>query len=119
MELYYGNTKGRDEVPLKMQNSLEKKSEGEVVPLWFPSLTDRQCCRHMNDLASPVTCMRQWLSSFRKSGISEWKEPVGRLNGPRSEGGALVEARVFLTLASFSQGCHCTCLTGDTCKMER
>ena len=63
--------------------------------------------------------MRQWLSSFRKSGISEWKEPAGRLNGPRSEGGALVEARVFLTLASFSQGCHCTCLTGDTCKMER
>ena len=51
---------------------------------------DRRCCRQMNDLASPVTCMRQGPSSFRKSGVSEWKKSAGRLNGPRSGGVELV-----------------------------
>ena len=62
-----------------------------AAPFSCCTATDRRCCRQMNNLASAVTCMRRWSSSFRKSGVSDRKKPASRLNDPRSEGVALVE----------------------------
>ena len=62
-----------------------------AAPFSCCTATDRRCCRQMNDLASPVTFMKRWPSSFRKSGGPKQKEPAGCLNDPRSEGVALVE----------------------------
>ena len=103
--------------PPKRKPSYGEKSKGEVVLPMDPTTvaafprctaTDRHCCRYLNDLVSPVTCLRRLPSS--REGF--WPKGTCRLDSHGCEDVALIEVQVLLMLALLSKGYHCTCLTG-------